>query len=170
MGHSQYANITIIQIADIFGAGGVSFLIGMVNGLLAELIIALPKRNGLRMAQAPRTARVAAKVAAVGIAVAAAILYGRWRIAQSEEFIKDGPVVASLQSNIPQSLKRSFMASKEIFDDLMEQSKMSVEAGAELIIWPETMVQATLNREVLAVQVVFLSQSFRDETACFRKS
>ncbi len=158
LGHSQYANITIIQIADIFGAGGVSFLIGMVNGLLAELIIASPKRNGLRMAQAPhqgaegpRAARVAAKVAAVGIAVAAAILYGRWRIAQSEEFIKDGPVVASLQSNIPQSLKRSFMASREIFDDLMEQSKMSVDAGAELIIWPETMVQATLNREVQAV-------------------
>jgi len=151
LGHSQYANITIIQIADLCGAGGVSFLIAMVNGLLAELIIALPKRNGLRMAQAPRTARVAAKIAAVGIAVAAAILYGRWRITQSGQFIKDGPVVASLQSNIPQSLKRTFMASKEIFDDLMEQSKMSVEAGAELIIWPETMVQATLNREVQAV-------------------
>ena len=43
------------------------------------------------------------------------------------------------------------MASREIFDDLMEQSKMSVEAGAELIIWPETMVQATLNQEVQAV-------------------
>jgi len=152
LGHSQYANITIIQIADIFGAGGVSFLIGMVNGLLAGLIIALCKRNGLKTAQAPRrTVRVAAEVAAVSIAVAVAILYGRWRIAQSEEFIKDGPVVASLQSNIPQSLKRTFMASREIFDDLMEQSKVSVEAGAELVIWPETMVQATLNREVLAV-------------------
>ena len=93
LGHSQYANITIIQIADIFGAGGVSFLIGMVNGLLAGLIIALPKRSGLKTAQAPhqgaegpRTARVAAEVAAVGIAVAAAILYGRWRIAQSGQF------------------------------------------------------------------------------------
>ncbi len=151
LGHSQYDNVTIIQIADIFGAGGVSFLVAMVNGLLAELIIALRKRNGLKMAQAPRASRVAAKVATVGVAIAAAILYGRWRIAQSEEFIKDGPVVASLQSNIPQSLKRSFMASKEIFDDLMEQSKMSVEAGAELIVWPETMVQATLNREVQAI-------------------
>jgi apolipoprotein N-acyltransferase len=31
LSHSQYANITLIQIADIFGAAGVSFLIAMVN-------------------------------------------------------------------------------------------------------------------------------------------
>jgi apolipoprotein N-acyltransferase len=31
LAHSQYANITLIQIADIFGATGVSFLIAMVN-------------------------------------------------------------------------------------------------------------------------------------------
>ena len=43
LGHSQYSNITIIQIADIFGAPGVSFLLAMVNGLVAGLII-----SGLR--------------------------------------------------------------------------------------------------------------------------
>ncbi|MCX5632365.1 MAG: hypothetical protein NTW93_01605, partial [Phycisphaerae bacterium] len=37
LGHSQYANITIIQIADIFGAAAVSFLIAMVNGFIADL-------------------------------------------------------------------------------------------------------------------------------------
>ena len=39
LAHSQYRSIEIIQISDIFGAGGVSFLIAMVNGLLAELIL-----------------------------------------------------------------------------------------------------------------------------------
>ncbi|HUV64805.1 MAG TPA: hypothetical protein VMW24_12970, partial [Sedimentisphaerales bacterium] len=39
LAHSQYENITLIQIADIFGAGGVSFLVAMVNGLVAELVI-----------------------------------------------------------------------------------------------------------------------------------
>ncbi len=39
LAHSQYQNIALIQIADIFGAGGVSFLIAMFNGLLAELIL-----------------------------------------------------------------------------------------------------------------------------------
>ncbi|MHC4260796.1 MAG: hypothetical protein ACYSTF_10375 [Planctomycetota bacterium] len=40
LAHSQYRNITLIQIADIFGAAGVSFLIAMANGLIADLILA----------------------------------------------------------------------------------------------------------------------------------
>jgi len=39
LAHSQYQNITLIQIADIFGTAGISFLIAMVNGLLAELML-----------------------------------------------------------------------------------------------------------------------------------
>ena len=39
LAHSQYKNTVLIQMADIFGASGVSFLIAMVNGLFAELII-----------------------------------------------------------------------------------------------------------------------------------
>jgi len=144
LGHSQYRSITIIQIADIFGAGGVSSLIVMVNGLAAELIIAARQKNLFKITQLP-------KVALVCTAVIAAILYGRWRIAQSEQFIEDGPVVAALQSNVPQSVKRDFQASDELFDDLMEQSKAAAQAGAELIVWPETMVQATLNPEVLQI-------------------
>ena len=38
LGYSQYLNLPIIQIADIFGAYGVSFLIMMVNAALWELI------------------------------------------------------------------------------------------------------------------------------------
>ncbi len=44
LAHSQYQNIPLIQIADIFGTAGISFLIAMVNGLLAELIIAAGKK------------------------------------------------------------------------------------------------------------------------------
>ena len=38
LAHSQYANTALIQIADIFGAAGVSFLVAMVNGLIADVI------------------------------------------------------------------------------------------------------------------------------------
>ncbi|MCK4292003.1 MAG: apolipoprotein N-acyltransferase [Planctomycetes bacterium] len=162
LAHSQYRNITIIQIADIFGAGGVSFLIAMVNGLLAELIIAAlschPERSeGSRLSLTiPRFSALLRmtilwKATVVGIAIVAALVYGRWRIAQSDKYIKPGPVVASLQSNVPQSVKRTFQAGKEIFDGLIKHSKAGLEAGAELIVWPETMVQATLNREVLEI-------------------
>ncbi len=161
LAHSQYANITLIQIADIFGAAGLSFLIAMVNGLLAELIIdtrysILDTRCWKNIFKVTNLL----KMAVVCTAVVATVVYGRWRISQEDEFVEAGPLVASLQSNVPQSVKREALrgrgqaaekTSKEIFDELMKQSQASAETGAELIVWPETMVQATLNPEVLAI-------------------
>ena len=144
LAHSQYQNIALIQIADIFGAGGVSFLIGMFNGLLAELIL----DSRLSIVNRQSSIINIIKAVLVCLTVITAFAYGRWRIAQSDKFVEPGPLVASLQSNIPQSVKRSFSAEKEIFDGLMEQSKAAAQAGAELIIWPETMVQAILDSQV----------------------
>jgi apolipoprotein N-acyltransferase len=144
LAHSQYQNIALIQIADIFGAGGVSFLIGMFNGLLAELIL----DSRLSIVNRQSSIINIIKAVLVCLTVIAAFAYGRWRIAQSDKFVEPGPLVASLQSNIPQSVKRSFSAENEIFDGLMEQSKAAAQAGAELIIWPETMVQAILDSQV----------------------
>ncbi|MHC4285709.1 MAG: apolipoprotein N-acyltransferase [Planctomycetota bacterium] len=136
LAHSQYTNITIIQIADIFGAAGISFLIAMVKFKLNLFL----------------------KTALVCIALLVTIFYGRWRINQSDEFVTDGPLIASLQSNVPQWIKTEALrgepeiaeqTSQEIFDELMLKSKAGAEKGADLIIWPETMVQATLNDEVL---------------------
>ncbi|MBA7628869.1 Apolipoprotein N-acyltransferase [subsurface metagenome] len=151
LAHSQYANITIIQIADIFGAAGLSFLIAMVNGLLAELIIAVAQKRGkwIPACAGMTSGCVFLKTALVCTALVAAVAYGRWRISQADKFIEAGPLVASLQSNIPQSVKRSFQASFKIFNDLLIHSNESAEAGAELIVWPETMVQARLDPSVL---------------------
>ena len=149
LAHSQYQNIALIQIADIFGAGGVSFLIAMVNGLIAELI--LDTRYSMLDTRCWKSIfRIGnlIKVTIVCAALVTTIVYGRWRINQSPKFVSEGPLVASLQSNVPQSVKRTFSAEKEIFDGLMGQSKASAEAGAELIIWPETMVQAILDSQV----------------------
>jgi len=142
LAHSQYANITLIQIADIFGAAGVSFLIAMVNGLVAELIIAAGEKNIFKITQFLKTALVCT-------ALAATIIYGQWRLKQSSEFIEDGPLVASVQTNVPQSVKKSHQASDVILDGLLKNSNACAEAGAELIVWPETMVQATLDKRVL---------------------
>ncbi len=152
LAHSQYANITLIQIADIFGAAGVSFLIAMVNGLAAELIIAAGEKNIFKITQFLKTALVCA-------ALVATIIYGQWRLKQSSDFIEDGPLVALLQSNVPQSVKKSHQASEIIFDELLENSKASAQAGAELIVWPETMVQGRLDPKILR----FLAPSDTDK-------
>ncbi len=141
LGHSQYHNITLIQIADIFGAAGISLLVALVNGLIAELIIAWRHRHLFK-------AKTFIKTAIVGAALIATIVYGRWRIEQSDIFVEEGPLVASLQSNIPQSIKRTFQAGDKLFEDLMQDSRASAEAGAELIVWPETMVQGILDADI----------------------
>ncbi|MHC4535183.1 MAG: apolipoprotein N-acyltransferase, partial [Planctomycetota bacterium] len=142
LAHSQYQNITIIQIADIFGTAGLTFLIAMVNGILAELIIAARQKSLFKIAPL-------LKAVLVCLAVTAAIIYGRWRISQEEQCVEPGPYIASLQSNIPQSVKRSFESGRELFDGLMENSNAAIKNHPDLIVWPETMVQATLNPKVL---------------------
>jgi len=144
LAHSQYRNVTLIQIADIFGAGGVSFLIAMVNGLLAELIAAVYKKRNLTLVQIAGTIIVCA-------AVVGTYFYGWWRLDQEQECVTEGPLAASLQSNVPQSVKRTFESGDDLFAGLMEKSRTAAEADAELIVWPETMVQATLNPEVLSL-------------------
>ena len=157
LAHSQYQNITVIQIADIFGAAGISFLIAIVNALLAEWIIAIRQKQPLKFSLVLKSALVCS-------ALLATIFYGRWRINQSDKFVTEGPLVASLQSNVPQWIKTEALrgepdiaekTSQELFDELMQKSKAALQAGAELIIWPETMVQATLNEQVL----IFLEPS-----------
>ena len=147
LAHSQYRNITLIQMADVFGTGGVSFLIAMVNGLVAELILSFRTRLTSRTGPTGLTGMVL-KTTVVGSAVLAALVYGRWRIAQEAECVTAGPKVALLQSNVPQSVKRTFESGDDLFNGLMEQSKAAIEAGAELVVWPETMVQAYLDPQV----------------------
>ncbi|OHB68646.1 MAG: apolipoprotein N-acyltransferase [Planctomycetes bacterium RBG_13_62_9] len=158
LGHSQYANLSLIQIADLVGATGVSFVVAMVNGLLADLSPFVSRHKPCRVGLAPPETSDAralsgrvmlAGFAATVIVVAAAVGYGQWRLRQTPRHLQEGPLVAGLQSNVPQSVKGSFGQSREMFDELMGFSKAAAAAGAELIVWPETMVQAFLDPVLL---------------------
>lgn len=142
LGHSQYANLPLIQIADIFGAGGVSLLVAMVNGLTAELLIDFNRARGLRAGNYFKTALVLA-------AVAGTVGYGYWRIGQSEDCIEQGVLAGVVQSNVPQSVKDSGQEREDIFYGLIADSQRAIEAGAELVVWPETMVQWVLSKDVI---------------------
>jgi len=161
LAHSQYTNNSIIQIADIFGAAGVSFLVGMVNGLIAEIIVSTRNKTG--GVPPPQSGTCAAlqsnppinwgakfiQTVIVGAAVIGAFYYGQWRIGQAGQYVKDGPMVGAVQTNVPQSVKQTFAAEEQIFNTLINNNKQCVEAGAKLVVWPETMVQAILDPQVL---------------------
>lgn len=175
LGHSQYQNLALIQIADLVGAAGVSFVVAMVNGLLVDLILRIghsrkvgcahqePAASGQIGGQSPpyesdicplySPRRPSGRVILVGttatiLIVVGTVLYGQWRLGQTGQYVSEGPLVAALQSNVPISVKRSFEASVDIFDELMKKSQAAASAGANLIVWPETMVQGNLQPEL----------------------
>ncbi len=104
LAHTQYRYLPIIQIADITGVYGITFLIALVNGCLADLILC---ECGVAECGA-RSARCRRRWVLVSCAVAVALValtlgYGwsRMRALRPEP----GPKVALVQGNVPQDLK-----------------------------------------------------------------
>lgn len=160
LGHSQYESLAVIQIADLFGAAGVSLVVAMVSGAIADsaLLLMKARRERLPEPHASRFTLHASPIPLVGLALTAAVvagtlLYGQWRLQQATQLVEEGPLVAALQSNVPQSVKRSFSVSGKLFDELMVKSRAAAGAGAELIVWPETMVQGLLDPQLWPILV-----------------
>lgn len=143
LAHSQYQHLPLIQICDIFGALGVSVLIAMVNGLAADWIL---YKNRARWFCILSTLLVA-------ILLASSCWYGLYRLGQTPEHLTQGPLVGSVQPNVPAWVKEEMSSGQEILDNLIIDSNQCFEAGAALVCWPETMVLAPLNRDYLAVSI-----------------
>ena len=144
LGHSLYRNLPLIQIADIFGAYGVSALVAGVNGLLADAVwlLLFPPRRGEEPRGAKR--RLLVWTLVVAAAVGGSALYGFYRLARTP--VVDGPRVALIQGNIPQSLKFTGLSDREMFEAHRQLSLQALPQQPDLIIWPETMLPGIYHR------------------------
>ncbi len=147
LAHSQWANLRVIQIADIFGALGVSLLIAAVNGLAAGLVIDATSKSGSGLFRAANVV----KVAITAGLIAATLLYGTKRLDETPDHLEPGPMVGSVQSNIPSQVKELAEAAEMILEEVLNLSNACIDAGAELIAWPETIVAASLNKSYLGL-------------------
>lgn len=143
IGHSQFPFKPIIQISDLFGAYGVSFVVVASNALVAEAALAWWRGEASWWRLAPGAAFV---VALAGGALA----YGAWRLATLD--VREGPLVGIVQGNVPQEIKnqQSLETIAKIFGEHRELTlRLAGRVGGEpleLVVWPETMVQLPLNR------------------------
>ncbi len=131
LGHSQHACLPMIQIADLAGVYGVSFVCALAAAAAAEC------RRGKRAALKQCLAAFAVLVLVLG--------YGVWRIQTLP--IHDGPRLAIVQGNIPQSVKLQYTYQQSV-QAFMKHVKLSRETAAEkpdLIVWPETMCPGFLD-------------------------
>ncbi len=151
LSHSQHESLRLIQISDLFGAYGVTFLIGMVNGLLCDFLLRPLKAV---TEQQKKKVGVVTLILATLCLVLGAVVYGGYRLREGAGTMKPGPVIAAIQENIPQYVKEQSGSNEEIFRRHMQLSELALQAGVkpELIVWPETMACSPLNQEFLDLQ------------------
>ena len=142
VGHSQVPFRHLVQVADLFGALALSFLVVASNAFLAEAVLAWRAR--------PRPWKhVVASGAFVAVLVGGALGYGAWRLPRIAS--REGPLIGLVQANIAQDLKNEhtlesiaaiFVRHRETTRQLAALSDAS---RLDLVVWPESMVQLGLN-------------------------
>lgn len=127
-GHTQGEVLPLVQVAELTGVYGVSFVVVAVNFALVELLV---RRRWQELA-----ASAAAALCVLG--------YGGWRLAMLDRSAPPGSLlqVAIVQPDIPQEQKwdRSFFATG--MQRLYRLTREAVESGSgprpDLVLWPET--------------------------------
>lgn len=138
LGHSQYRWIELIQIADITGVYGISFLTAMSSAVLAEFIpessFAKPGFETPKLMSAGQRLSAAATCA---LLVGMCVVYG-WQRKQSLD-VTHGPVVALVQGYFPPDVKHDPNRAQELINTHDLLSRRAGELQPDLIVWPETM-------------------------------
>lgn len=139
LGHSQVTALPVIQIADVAGAYGVSFLVMLVAACLWTTLSATRRRR----------AWVAALVAAISLS--AVVGYGLVRTATSGAGGGEAIQVALIQSSAETVFEYNPQRNREIFHDYRALSLDAARRHPELdlMLWPESVYTANV-RELLA--------------------
>lgn len=133
IGHSQYRFLPLIQIADITGVYGVSFLVVSVNGALADIF--LLKRRTREMPLFPLSHTVIGFAALFSVLVITGF-YGNMRLTEQRpgELFR----VGIIQGNIEQDKKWDVSYQEAVLERYKDLSLKAASASPSLIVWPET--------------------------------
>ena len=134
MGYSQSFNLPIIQIADITGVYGVSFLIMMFNTAIFLAIKNFKNKKDTVIV-----------LLTTGILIFSCLVYGAFRL--NNVFTGERLKVAVVQGNIPQDEKWDSSFSDMIIAKYSDITKDAATQKPDLIIWPETSVPGFLESE-----------------------
>ena len=164
LAHTQHDVLPLIQVADLSGSLGVSFLVALVNAWLVDLLTrpllrSTPRGPRLTPAQGFRLGVVAA-------ALGSTLAYGGYRLSTAK--FRPGPRVALLQTNLIQRYRSSRTSAEllNVYRDLVARAAKAAERP-DLIVWPETsypyqfqVFDPKLTAEALAGQLKILDFEF----------
>ena len=131
LGIAQHANIALIQIADLTGVGGLSFLIALANLML----VATVKRLSLEFGRGVRRAH--ADFALTIALVALAWTYGVRQLLDPEPASSE-LTFAAVQASVPQLERNNPEFEMEILEGYKNQTLAAIAMRPDLILWPES--------------------------------
>ncbi|MCM8782363.1 MAG: apolipoprotein N-acyltransferase, partial [Candidatus Omnitrophica bacterium] len=136
LGYSQYLNLPVIQIADITGVWGVSFLVMMVNVGIWRLIAEKRKKE----------------ILVSMICLLIVLGYGYFKLSRRI----DGKVlkISVIQGNVPQHEKWDERFKEEILARYETLTKKAAMETPDLILWPETALPGIVDEEPQLLELV----------------
>jgi apolipoprotein N-acyltransferase len=126
LGYSQYRLFPVIQMADITGVYGISFLVVAVNGAIADILIYRKVKRPLLLIGPAFSI----------ILLIATIGYGFLRLSEIDQAKE--LKVSLVQGNIEQDKKWEPRFQREVFDTYLRLTREVLRYNPDIIIWPET--------------------------------
>jgi len=144
LGYTQAALHPLIQVADLTGVYGVSFLLA-----LAAAVVTRGAEECLGAAGLAALRRSAPVAVVSALLVAAAGIYGEVRLRSFDPAREErGPAVLAIQPNIPQALKDTSdrMTADRVFQSNCDLTlkALAVAPKPDLVVWAETMNPVSL--------------------------
>jgi apolipoprotein N-acyltransferase len=130
LGYSQYRWLPAIQMADLAGVYGISFVLVLSSALLFWMIFASKY-------QRKRVTPVISTLLLVGL-LAVVYGYGRWRLATLESHRDQSFKVAMVQGNVSQDTKWDPAFQQATLEKYLRLTNEIAKQQPDLVVWPET--------------------------------
>lgn len=151
-GVSFYGQLPLIQVADITGVAGLSFLAVMTGSMTALAWQRLLRQKKWEPFQ-KNLCHLHLDVAFVLVAVLAVFIYGVGKMMHHPP-LEEQLSIAAVQGNIPQNHKWDRVFEEEIMNVYKQETQLAIKTHPDLVVWPEAaMPRPLLNDDKIFSQV-----------------
>ena len=145
LGYSQMPALVAIQVADLTGVFGVSFLVVTGNSLAALMLARLLPERAEGPGRSAQTGQQRHVSMVLSVILLSGLGYGVWRLSQPVP--GNGDLHAALvQANVAQSEKWDPKESLRIETDHVAMTREAARHGARLVVWSESSVPISITR------------------------
>jgi apolipoprotein N-acyltransferase len=167
LGYSQFNQLHIIQISDIFGVYGVSFLMALSNAAVFLVLEITFVQKSAKKKNQIITFKALQILSVFIVLLAATWTYGKWQISSFDDQLSKATVsrMTVVQGNIDQAIKWDPAFQIETTEKYINLSLSAEKKDPDLIVWPETatpfyfLYDAQLSRMVIDL-VSYMERDF----------